>query len=234
MITTISKEFFQAPFEFRIDIDDVKLMEHLENAPRNATYRTKTIQNEIIETVGNYISSKIIAEVKQTRMFSVMADGEADTSNKENLSLVLRYVDSSKNIREEFVGFRLCGDETTGNAIRVLIINLVRDLGLTMDNCRGQSYDGAGNMAGRYVGASTLIQHQFPKAIYVHCMNHRLNLCVADTCSLAMVQDMMGTVRKLSEFFRNSPKRQNHLVVKIKELLADSNHRILIDFCRTR
>ena len=234
MITTISKEFFQAPFEFRIDSDDVKLMEHLENAPRNATYRAKTIQNEIIETVGNYISSKIIAEVKQTRMFSVMADGAADTSNKENLSLVLRYVDSSKNIREEFVGYRLCGDETTGNAIRVLIINLVRDLGLTMDNCRGQSYDGAGNMAGRYVGASTLIQHQFPKAIYVHCMNHRLNLCVADTCSLAMVQDMMGTVRKLSEFFRNSPKRQNHLVVKIKELLADSNHRILIDFCRTR
>lgn len=230
MITTISKEFFQAPFEFRIDSDDVKLMEHLENAPRNATYRAKTIQNEIIETVGNYISSKIIAEVKQTRMFSVMADGAADTSNKENLSLVLRYVDSSKNIREEFVGYRLCGDETTGNAIRVLIINLVRDLGLTMDNCRGQSYDGAGNMAGRYVGASTLIQH----AIYVHCMNHRLNLCVADTCSLAMVQDMMGTVRKLSEFFRNSPKRQYHLVVKIKELLTDSNHRILIDFCRSR
>ena len=128
----------------------------------------------------------------------------------------------------------VCGDETTGNAIRVLIIYLVRDLGLTMDNCRGQSYDGAGNMAGRYVGASTLIQHQFPKAIYVHCMNHRFNLCVADTCSLAMVQDMMGTVRKLSEFFRNSPKRQYHLVVKIKELLTDSNHRILIDFCRTR
>ena len=57
---------------------------------------------------------------------------------------------------------------------------------------------------------------------------------MADTCSLAMVQDMMGTVRKLSEFFNNSPKRQNHLVVTIKELLADSNHRILIDFCRTR
>ena len=70
-----------------------------------------------------------------------------------------------------------------------------------MDNCRGQSYDGAGNMAGRYVGASTLIQNQFPKAIYVHCMNHRLNLCVADTCSLTMVQNMMDTVRKLSDFF---------------------------------
>ena len=43
---------FQALLEFRIDIGDVKLKEHLENAPRNATYRSKTIQNEIIETVG--------------------------------------------------------------------------------------------------------------------------------------------------------------------------------------
>ena len=84
-------------------------------------------------------------------MFSIMADEAADVSDKENLSLVLHYVDSSKDIREEFVGFRLCGEETTSNAI-----NSVRDLGLTMDNCRGQSYDGAGNMAGRYVGASTL------------------------------------------------------------------------------
>ena len=68
---------FQALLEFRIDSDDVKLKEHHENAPKNATYRSKTIHNEIIETVGNYICSKIIAEVKQTRMFSVMADKAA-------------------------------------------------------------------------------------------------------------------------------------------------------------
>ena len=80
-------------------------------------------------------------------------------------SLVLRYVDSSNNIREEFPGFRRCWEETTGNAIKELklITNSVRELGLTMDNCRGQCYDGAANMAGRYAGALTLIQHQFPQ-----------------------------------------------------------------------
>ena len=46
-----------------------------------------------------------------------------------------------------------------------VITNPVRDLGLTMDNCGGQSYDGAVNLAGRYAGALTLIQHQF-------CQNH--------------------------------------------------------------
>ena len=51
---------------------------------------------------------RTIAEVKQTTMFSVMADEATDVSNRRKPSLVLRYVDSSKNIREEFSGVRHC------------------------------------------------------------------------------------------------------------------------------
>ena len=112
-----------------------------------------------------------------------MADEAADVSNKEILSLVLRFVDSSANIREDFVSFHLCGEETTGEAIKDLILKSINDLGLNMDDFRGQSYHGAGNMDGRYVGA--LIERRFQIAVYVHCMNHRLNLCVADTCSFS-------------------------------------------------
>ena len=65
-------------------------------------------------------------------------------------------------------------------------------------------------------------------------MNHRLNLCVADTCSLALVSTMMNVVRALSDFFKNSPKRQQCLIDKIRELLLNNNHRVLIDVCRTR
>lgn len=89
-------------------------------------------------------------------------------------------------------------------------------------------------MAGRLNGASTLIKEDYNKAIYFHCMNHRLNLCIADTCSYQLVRDMMATVRKLSEFFNNSPKRQQHLVKNIKELLPNNNHEVLINVCRTR
>ena len=122
-----------------------------------------------------------------------MSDEAADISNKENLSVVIRILDSTKNVREEIVRFYLCEDGTTGAAIK--------DLGLSMDDCRGQCYDGAGNMSGRLNGASSLIRAEHDKAIYVHCMNHRLNLCVADTCQLPLVRNMMDIVRKLSEFF---------------------------------
>ena len=59
----------------------------------------------------------------------------------------------------------LVSEETAGIAIKELMTNSVHDLGLTVDNCRGKSYDCAGNMAGRYTGALTIIQRQSSKFI---------------------------------------------------------------------
>lgn len=61
-------------------------------------------------------------------------------------------------------------------------------------------------MAGRLSGASSLIRQAHEKAIYVHCMNHGLNLCVADTCSLALVSTMVNVLRALSDFFQQFTK----------------------------
>ncbi|XP_067029975.1 52 kDa repressor of the inhibitor of the protein kinase-like [Acropora muricata] len=225
---------FQALLEFRIDSGDQTLQHHLRTAPRNATYISKTIQNEMITTVGAVIVNNLSQEIRDSKYFSIMSDEAADISNKENLSVVIRFLDSTKTVREEFVGFYLCEDGTTGAAIKDLILGAVVDLGLSMDDCRGQCYDGAGNMSGRLNGASSLIRAEHDKTIYVHCMNHRLNLCIADTCQLPLVRNMMDVVRKLSEFFDNSPKRQQHLINKIRLLMPAANHFVLVNVCRTR
>ena len=81
-----------------------------------------------------------------------------------------------------------------------LILSAVAELGLSMNDCLGQCYDGAGNMAGRLNGASTLIRAEHEKALYVHSMNHRLNLCVANTCGIPLVRNMMDVVKKISDF----------------------------------
>ena len=65
-------------------------------------------------------------------------------------------------------------------------------------------------------------------------MKHTLNLCVADTCQLPLVRNMMDVVRKLSEFFDNSPKRQQHLISKIRVMMPAANHFVLVNVCRTR
>jgi len=43
---------FQGLLDFRVQAGDVVLKEHFTNSPRNATYRSKTIQNELKAVVG--------------------------------------------------------------------------------------------------------------------------------------------------------------------------------------
>ncbi|EDO44081.1 predicted protein [Nematostella vectensis] len=60
---------FQALLEFRVDSGDQILEQHLENAPRNATYISKTIQNQMISTVGAHILNNLSQEMRDSKYF---------------------------------------------------------------------------------------------------------------------------------------------------------------------
>ena len=47
---------------FRAEIDDF-LYAHLKNAPKNACYTSKTVQNQMIFIIGNQIHDDILEEV---------------------------------------------------------------------------------------------------------------------------------------------------------------------------
>ena len=86
----------------------------LENAPKNATYRSKTIQNQIISVFADHIIENIVGDIKKSKYFSVMADKASDISNKEQMSVVLQYLDTSNKVREKFVSFLHGKDGTSG------------------------------------------------------------------------------------------------------------------------
>ena len=56
------------------------------------------------KAIGKYIIDQISGEIRESKYFSVIADEATDVSNKENLSLVIRFVDNKQTIREEFAG----------------------------------------------------------------------------------------------------------------------------------
>ena len=60
------------------------------------------------------------------------------------------------------------------------ITNSIQQKGLDIKNCRGQGYDGAAVMSGKYSGLHTKIQDVAPHAYYVHCASHNLNLVLKD------------------------------------------------------
>lgn len=78
-----------------------------------------------------------------------MADEASDSSNKEQLSLVLRFVDENLEIREEFLGFKECESGTSGEALSKMITDCItkmitdcitKDWGLNIEFLCAQAY----------------------------------------------------------------------------------------------
>ena len=82
---------------------------------------SKTIQNELVAVVGDQIRKDIVSEVKVAKYYSVIADEGTDASNKEELSLVLRYLFNGE-IKEVFVDF-LQVERITGKVLGESILN---------------------------------------------------------------------------------------------------------------
>ena len=165
------------------------MAEHLGKARRNAMYTSPGIQNQLIDILGDHVRGKILNRVKKAQFFSVIADEVTDCSNKEQLSLVVRYVNPDDfQIREDLVSFIECDSGITGRAIADKVISFLSTHGLDPTKLRGQAYDGAGNMAGKTKGAAALISSQYPLALYLHCASHTLNLAVVKSLDEACVR----------------------------------------------
>lgn len=55
-------------------------------------------------------------------------------------------------------------------------MSVVENLGLNLSNCRGQAYDNASNMSGRYNGLQAHLKRRNPLIHYIPCAAHSLNL----------------------------------------------------------
>ena len=117
---------------FRAETDPI-LANHLSKSPRNARYASKTIQNELVGVIGDSIRRDIVEEVKKARFYSVIADEVTDAGNREELSIVLRYVLGSE-IKEVFVDFVEVA-RITGEVLARTILQWLQEHGLSL-TCR--------------------------------------------------------------------------------------------------
>ena len=126
-------------------------------------------------------------------------DEATDCGSIEQMPIVLRYVDSEKEINKRFIKFVLC-EGMTGEALAKNIEDTLAELNLPLENCCGQGYDGASAMSSKTKGASGRLLTKNPKALYVHCSSHRLNLVVAKACQIPTVVQMLGRAQKIANF----------------------------------
>ena len=188
----------------------------MSSCPKNATYLSKTSQNDLLECMGQYIQSQIIADVKQSKYYGIMADEVTDISSWEQLGVTLHYIKDSV-AHEKLVQFVAC-ESITGKEICVNLVNLLQRVGLDPQCCRAQTYDGAGSMSGRLNGCQAKFREIVPKALYFHCSSHKLNLVLSKASSVSSIHCMLSDLKSLGIFFKYSPKRQRHLETSVDEL----------------
>ena len=181
---------------------------HLE-APqmRSVTFKSPQIPNELLEVVTKHIILQcIVQDVKQARIYSFMAD-EVTSHNSEQLSICVRFVDSVNDIREEFLQFSRLA-HIPGKHIAEEILNSLEDLGIPVEDMRGQGYDGAPNMSSQRVGVQSRIREKSPFATYIHCSGHCLNLVIAHSCALPEVRNVqvLDKLKNCCMFFQKSAK----------------------------
>ena len=105
-----------ALLDYSVRSGNSTLAKHFEVAAKNATYTSKTIQNQLIGIIGDFIRDKFIEEIKTAKFYSILCDDVTDVSNKEQLSIVFQFVDETNLIREEFLDF-IGTDRITGEAL---------------------------------------------------------------------------------------------------------------------
>lgn len=103
-------------------------------------------------------------------------------------------------------------NKTDADTITKVIIDSLTGFNLPLNRCRGQCYDGASTMSGHHTGVCTQIQKE-PRAMFIHCMGHSLNLAVQDTCrSIQAISAALDVVLELSKTFKYSAKKKAMLL----------------------
>lgn len=95
------------------------------------------------------------------------------------------------DIREEFLDF-LHTDRITGEVLACKLKGALVGYGISLQDCRGQGYDGASNMSSAG-GVQGLLLAENSKAVYIHCNSHILNMCIVQACSLTFVRNINST-----------------------------------------
>jgi len=217
---------YHAPLQIHLDKINAKSHNRL-------TFMSNVTQNTILDILKEQIRSSIINEIKMSKMFSIIIDTTTDVANLEQFTLIARYV--FEGIIQEKLISLVTAEDGTGRGLFEVFCNISKKYDLNWkEQLYAQSYDGAASMQGEYSGLRTLIQLENPRAKYIWCFAHRLNLVIVDTADSSVhTRQFLGDLQALIGFMR-ARKRTSEFVKYQKLIYPTERIRRIKSFSTTR
>ena len=216
------------------------LQNHIKQERPTAKYTSPEIQNEILD--NSQILNAMVSDCRKAKCYAFIADESTDVGVKEQISLCARFVDKKEDgthyVREDFLTFVNAENGTTADTLTTPFLDALNKIGVSIDKMRAQGYDGTSVMSGHINGVQARVRRVNPKAVYIHCRAHGLNLCIAHASKLPIVRNIMDTMQAVSLAFKFSAKclfvfeEQLRNNAAVREKMGRRSK--LMDLCETR
>lgn len=194
------------------------LAKHIENCQQLArsghrspiTFLSKSFINGALFAIREYLVMTIVNEINRNGgRFGLLMDGSQDVSSKEQISVVVRYINDASDVVERSISFFNAKD-TSGEALYNALRSTLSDIGLSLSNTVGCSFDGAANMRGEFCGLKSYIIENNVNCMYVWCLSHQFNL--ANNFAIAAsepIQRILKIAEDSAKIFRGSYVKMN-------------------------
>lgn len=210
---------FHGLINFSAELDNA-LKEHLEKA---TVFKSKTIQNEILQTILLVCQEEIAKEMKEAEFLAIIVDETTDVADSFQMAIVFRYIVKGRPV-ERFWDL-LTPVKHDSKTLSSCILDVLQSLGLdkTPNKLIAQTYDGAAVMSGSSGRVHVTVQKTYPDAAYVHCYAHEPILIMANAVSSNdSIRIFFSNLHGLCTFFSTSSQRIAILDKIVKKRLPRS------------
>ncbi|CAD6258505.1 unnamed protein product [Miscanthus lutarioriparius] len=155
------------------------------------------------------------------KKFFVLIDESRDVSIKEQMAVILRFVNDEGKVMERLLGLQHV-ESCTAASLKEALVKMLNSHKLPISRLRGQGYDGASNMRGEFNGVQKLIRDENPYAFYVYCFAHQLQLVVVTVAT---------STPAIAYFFNYVPLIVNTVSASCmrKDALLAKHHDVLLE-----
>nr|KAJ0213818.1 hypothetical protein LSAT_V11C400223710 [Lactuca sativa] len=152
-------------------------------------------QCDVVDRVVQVYSHVILNVIKgdlRNDLFTILVDESHDVSCKEQMELVLQFVNRKGEVEETFIGLINVNDISTFS-LKATINDMLSKRHLSPSMIREQGYDGASNISSAFNELKTLIMNETKYAHCAHYFAHQLQLALVFIAKNHMtVNDFFG------------------------------------------